>query len=94
MYLKTFQMYWILFIVVIADSYGAALVTQTGKHLPVIQEALVWYLSGEDPLEKGIATHSSILSWKILWSESLVSYSPWGRKESDTAGRLRTITHV
>ena len=31
----------------------------------------------EDPLEKGMATHSNILAWKILWTEDLVGYSPW-----------------
>ena len=40
-------------------------------------------LGREDPLEKGPATHSSILAWRIPWTEELASYSPWGRKESD-----------
>ena len=41
-------------------------------------------LGGEDPLEKEMATHSSILAWKILWTErSLVGYSPWSCKELD-----------
>ena len=39
-------------------------------------------LGGADPLEKAVATHSSILAWKIPWTEELVGYSPWGRKES------------
>ena len=43
----------------------------------------VRFLGREDPLEEGMATHSSILAWRILWSEDLVSYSPWGRRESD-----------
>ena len=42
----------------------------------------------EDPLEKGMTTHSSILAWKIPWTESLEGYSPWGRKESDTTEQL------
>ena len=37
-----------------------------------------------------MATHSSILAWKIPWRKSLVGYSPWGRKESDTTERLFT----
>ena len=37
----------------------------------------------EDPLEEDTATHSSILTWEIPWTESLVGYSPWGRRESD-----------
>ena len=43
---------------------------------------LVRFLSQEDPLEKGMATHSSILAWRIPWAEEPVVYSPWGHKES------------
>ena len=39
-------------------------------------------LSWEDPLEKGRATYSSILAWRIPWTEEPAGYSPWGRKES------------
>ena len=39
-------------------------------------------LGWEDPLEKGMATHSSILTWRIPWAEELMGYSPWGGKES------------
>jgi len=38
----------------------------------------------EDPLEKEMARHSSILAWKVHGQRSLVGYSPWGCKESDT----------
>ena len=41
----------------------------------------------EDPLEEEMATRSSILAWKIPWTEE-PGYSPWGRKESDTTERL------
>ena len=37
-------------------------------------------LSQEDPLEEGMATHSSILAWRIPWTEEPGGYSPWGRK--------------
>ena len=40
-------------------------------------------LGWEDPLEEGMATHTSILAWRIPWTGSLVGYSPQGRKESD-----------
>ena len=40
-------------------------------------------LGGEDPLEEGMATHSSILAWRIPWTGSLAD-SPWGSIESDT----------
>ena len=39
------------------------------KNLPAIQETLVQSLGQKDPLEKGIATHSSILTWRIPWTE-------------------------
>ena len=39
------------------------------KNLPAMQETLVQSLSREDPLEKGMATHSSILAWRISWTE-------------------------
>ena len=46
-------------------------------------------LGWEDPQEKGMATHSSVLAWRIPWTEEkLAGCSPWGRKESDTTERL------
>ena len=46
-----------------------SLVAQTVKRLPTMRETWVWSLSQEDPLEKEMATHSSILAWKIPWME-------------------------
>ena len=51
-------------------------------------ETQVRFLGWEDPLEKEMAIHSSTLAWKIPWTESLIGYSPWGRKESDTTEQL------
>ena len=48
---------------------GTSLVAQTVKNLPAMQETWVQSLSSEDPLEEGIATHSRILAWRILWTE-------------------------
>ena len=42
---------------------------QTVKNLPAMQETSVRSLAWEDPLEKGTATHSSILAWRIPWTE-------------------------
>ena len=42
----------------------------------------------EDPLEKDLATHSSILAWTIPWQRRLVGYSPWGHKGVDTTEQL------
>ena len=47
----------------------ASLVSQAVKNPPAIQEIWVQSLSQEDPLEKGMATHSSILAWRIQWTE-------------------------
>ena len=46
-----------------------SLIAQTVKNLPAMQEIRVRSLGQEDPLEKGLATHSSILAWKIPWTE-------------------------
>ena len=51
------------------------------KHLPTVKKTWDQSLYWEDLLEKEIATHSSILAWKMLWTEE--PGSPWGRKESD-----------
>ena len=114
---------------------GRSLVSQRLKRLPPLQETQVRSLGWEDPLEKEMATHSSILAWRIPWTgepgrlqsmgsqrvrydwatslhfgkilwrrkwqstpvllsgksqgqRSLVSCSPWSRKESDTTERL------
>ena len=45
-------------------------------------------LGQEHPLEEGMATHSSILAWRIPWTEESVGYSPWGHKESDMTEKL------
>ena len=50
-----------------------------------MQETQVQSLSQEDPLEKGMATHSSILAWRIPWTGL---YSPWGLKESNMIEQL------
>ena len=47
----------------------ASLVAQRLKHLPAMQETWIRSLGWEDPLEKEMATHSSILAWKIPWTE-------------------------
>ena len=58
--------------------------SQTVKNLPAMQETGVRPLGWDDPLEKGMAIPSSILAWRIPWTESLAGYSPWNHKESDT----------
>ena len=59
---------------------------QTVKHLPTMRETGVQSLGREYLLEKEMTTHSSILAWKIPWTEE--PGSPWGLKELDTTERL------
>ena len=63
------------------------------KNLPAMQETLVRSLGQEDPLEKGMATHSVFLPGKSHGKRSLVGYSPWGHKEWDRNEWLSLITH-
>ena len=64
---------------------------QPVKNVPAMQEAWFRSLGREDRLEKGLATHASVLTWKIPWTEKPEGYSPWGHKESDTTER---VTHI
>ena len=62
----------------------ASLVAHLVKNLPAMQETWVRSLGQKDALEKGMATHSCILAWRIPWTvESGELYSPWGHKEVD-----------
>ena len=51
------------------ELFKSSLVAQTVKDLPATQETWVQSLGHEEPLEKGMATHSSILAWRIPWTE-------------------------
>jgi len=62
----------------------ASLVAQRLKHLPAMQETRVRSLSQEDLLEKEMATHSSILAWRIPWMEEFGGLQSMGHKESHT----------
>ena len=64
-------------------SCWASLVAQMVKNLPAMQEKGVRFLSQDDPLEKGMATHSSILAWRIPWTEEP------GRLQSMVSQRFR-----
>ena len=60
-------------------------VAQMVKNLPVMWESRVQSLGWEDPLEVGMATHSSIPAWRIPWTEEPGGLQSMGCKESDTA---------
>ena len=60
------------------------------KNLPAKQETWVQTLGREGPLEKEMATHSSILAWKPRGQRSLAGCCPWGHKESDRTEHSQT----
>ena len=62
----------------------ASLIAQSVKNLPAMQETQVRFLGREDPLEKEMVIHSSILAWKIPWTEEPGRLQPMGLHESDT----------
>ena len=66
----------------------ASLVAQMVKNLPAMWETQVRSLGWEDPLEKEMVTHSSILAWRIPWTEEPGGLQSMGYKESDVTGRL------
>ena len=63
---------------------GASLIAQSGKNLPAMQETQVQFLGQEDPLEKEMATHSIILTWRIPWTEEPGRLQSVRLQESDT----------
>ena len=67
---------------------GASLVTQMVKNLPAMLEIWVRSLGWENPLEKGMATHSSILAWRITRTEEPDGLQAMDRQELYTTGRL------
>ena len=70
------------------------MVAQMIKNLPIVQGTRVQSLGWEDPLEKGKATHSSILAWRSHEPRSLVGYSVWGCKELNMTEQLSPETHT
>ena len=73
----------------------ASLVAQMVKNLPAMLETWIQLQGREDPLEKGKATLSSILAWRLpCTGEFLAGYSPWGCKESDTTEKLTLSLYV
>ena len=75
----------------IADGFLTNSVAQLVKSLPAMQETWVQSLGWEDPLEKEMATHSSILAWRIPWTEESGGLESTGHKEMDTT---EWLTHA
>ena len=66
----------------------ASLIAQLVNHLPTMQETQVRFLRWEDPLEKEMATHSSVLAWRIPWTEEPGRLQSTGSQELDTTQQL------
>ena len=64
------------------------LVTETGKNLPAMRKTQVHFLGGEDPQEEGMATVSSILAWRIPWTEE-----PGGPQSTGSQSRGHRVEH-
>ena len=68
----------------------ASLISQSVKNPPAVQETPVQFLGWEDPLEKEMATHSSILAWRIPWTEEPVRLQSMRLHELDTTSDWTT----
>ena len=68
--LRVNQAYYIFLLPLLLHPLWVSLVAQMVKNPPAMWETWVWSLSREDPLEEGMATHSSILAWRIPWTEN------------------------
>ena len=78
MYFAVFSLLWL----------RVSLVSQMVRNLPTVLETWVQFLGWGHPLEKGMATHSSILACRYRGQRNLAGYSPGNRKESDKTEQL------
>ena len=67
---------------------GASLIAQLVKSLTAVKETWVQFLGREDPLEKEMAPHSSILAWRVPWTEEPGRLQSMGSQELDTTKQL------
>ena len=90
LYRKMIQLY--ICIYSFSNSFQLWLIAQMVKNLPIVQETLVQFLGWEGPLEKEMANHSSILAWKIPWTEEPGGLQSMGCKDLDVTEHTRTHT--
>ena len=88
LYHTVFYFLIVIFFYQCLNRHGKPLVVQRLKRLPAMWETRVQFLGREDTLEKEMATHSSILAWRIPWMEEPGGLQSTGHKESDTTERL------
>ena len=75
-------------VVLIPSKLGFPITVQSGGHLPAMQETQVQFPGREDPLEKEMAAHSSILAWRIPWTEEPSGLQFMGSQGSGTTSQL------
>ena len=75
-------------VIILLSTYTILLVAQMVKNLPAIQETWVQSLIWEDPPEKRMSTHSSILAWRIPWTEEPGRLRKWDQRELDMTEQL------
>ena len=73
---------------------GASLVAQVVKNLPAMWETQVQSLGQEDPLERGMATHSSMLGWEIPWTEEPGGLQSMGSQRVEHSWVTNTFTFI
>ena len=76
------------------SSFGASVIVQLVNNLPAMQETWVLLLGWRDPLEKEMATHTSILTWRIPRTEEPGGPQSMGSQESDTTEQLNHHHHL
>ena len=77
-----------------ATPWRASLIAQSEKNLPAMQETRVRFLGQEDPLEKEMATHSSVIARRILWTEEPGRLQFMGSQESDMKKKKKSRTRL
>ena len=75
-------------------NYWTSLVAQTVKNMPAMQETWVQSVGQEDPLEEGMATHSSILAWRIPWTREPGRLQSMGLQSWTQLSYTHTHTHT
>ena len=77
-----------------AYQHRASLVAQTVKNLPTVQDTWVQFQGQEDPLENGVAMHSSILDWIIPWTEEPGGLQSMGSERARHDWAINTCVHT
>ena len=91
---RYFCLYVFFYIPCICVLIWASLGTQLVKNLPAVQETLLWFLGQDDPQEEGMTTHSSLLAWRIPWTEEPGGLQFMGSQSQSQLKWLRAAQHT